>query len=130
MAAFVPLAEARTSLLTLDSEPTAPRPPADLPALPDYKLVLVRGFSFGPAHDNAVATLSQRQRLPEESDIVSVARVLRRGLANGTIMVGALVSEPEWAPLLDCAKTWLHCRSSHVPVCSSSPSSPLSHLHQ
>lgn len=104
-AEFVPLIQVRASLLTLDGDASVPRSLAELMALPDYKLVVVRGFSFGAAYDAAIATLRQRQRLVEEADAVGVARALRLGLAPATIMtasilVGTLVSEPELSPLL------------------------------
>lgn len=102
---FVPLIQVRASLLTLDAEATVPRSLAELLAQPDYKLVVVRGFSFGPTYDAAIATLRQRQRLVEEADASGVARALRQGLAQATVMtasilVGTLVIEPELAPLL------------------------------
>ena len=104
-AEFVPLIQVRVSLLTLDAGAPVPRSLAELLAQPDYKLAVVRGFSFGAAYDAAIAALRQRQRLVEESDPAGVARALRLGLAQATvmaasIMVGTLVNEPELAPLL------------------------------
>ncbi len=100
---FVPLIQVRASLLTLDAEMPVPRSLAELLAQPDYKLVVVRGFSFGAAYDNAIATL--RQRLLEEPDAAGVARALRQGLAQATVMtasilVGTLVVEADLNPLL------------------------------
>ncbi len=102
---FVPLIQVRASLLTLDADTPVPRSLAELLAQPDYKLVVVRGFSFGPAYDGAIATLRQRQRLVEEADPTGVARALRQGLAQASVMtasilVGTLVNEPELTPLL------------------------------
>jgi polar amino acid transport system substrate-binding protein len=102
---FVPLIQVRASLLTLDADAPVPRSLAELLAQPDYKLVVVRGFSFGPAYDSTIATLRQRQRLVEEADPNGVARALRQGLAQATVMtasilVGTLVIEPELMPLL------------------------------
>lgn len=104
-AEFVPLIQVRASLLTLDGEAAVPRSLAELLALPDYKLVVVRGFSFGAAYDAAIATLRQRQRLVEEADAAGVARALRLGLAPATVMtasilVGTLAMEPDLSPLL------------------------------
>lgn len=104
-AEFVPLIQVRASLLTLDGEAAVPRSLAELVALPDYKLVVVRGFSFGAAYDAAIATLRQRQRLVEEADPAGVARALRLGLAPATVMtasilVGTLATEPDLSPLL------------------------------
>lgn len=101
---FVPLVQVRASLLTLDEGPV-PRSLAELLAQPDYKLAVVRGFSFGAAYDSTIATLRQRQRLVEEADPVGVARALRQGLAQASVMtasilVGTMVIEPELTPLL------------------------------
>ena len=104
MAEFVPLIQVRVSLLTLDEGPV-PRSLAELLAQPDYRLAVVRGFSFGAAYDSTIATLRQRQRLIEETDPVGVARALRQGLAQASVMaasilVGTMVIEPELTPLL------------------------------
>lgn len=102
---FVPLIQVRASLLTLSRELPAPRSLTELLAQPDFKLAVVRGFSFGPAYDSAVATLREQKRLAEEADIAGAARALRRGLAQATIMmpatfVSTLNSEADLAPLL------------------------------
>lgn len=84
VAEFVPLIQVRASLMTLDSEMPVPRSLAELLAQPDYKLAVVRGFSFGAAYDSTIAALRQRQRLVEEADASGVARALRQGLAQAT----------------------------------------------
>ncbi|MFG6415354.1 substrate-binding periplasmic protein [Roseateles sp. DC23W] len=104
-AEFVPLIQVRVSLLTLDGDAPVPRSLAEMLAQPDYKLAVVRGFSFGAAYDEAIAALRQRNRLIEEPDPSGVTRALRQGLAHGTVMaasilVGTLVNEPELTPLL------------------------------
>jgi polar amino acid transport system substrate-binding protein len=103
-AEFVPLIQVRVSLLTLQ-DGAVPRSLAELLAQPDFKLAVVRGFSFGTAYDSTIATLRQRNRLIEEPDPSGVARALRQGLAQATvmaasIMVGTLVSDTELQPLL------------------------------
>ncbi|KQV60102.1 hypothetical protein ASC95_01070 [Pelomonas sp. Root1217] len=105
IAEFVPLIQVRASLLTLDTDAPVPRSLAELLARPDYKLAVVRGFSFGAAYDSTIATLRQRQRLVEEADPSGVARALRQGLAHATVMtasilVGTLVVDGELTPLL------------------------------
>jgi len=101
---FVPLIQVRASLVALGRDKPAPRSLAELVAQPDYKLAVVRGFSFGPAYDNAVATLRAQKRLVEEPDPIGVARALRQGLAQGTVMTATiiastLVMNPELAPM-------------------------------
>lgn len=102
---FVPLIQVRASLLMLTSERPAPRSLADLIAQSEFKLAVVRGFTFGAAYDGAVAVLRSQKRLIEEPDAAGVARALRRGLADASIMtasifIGTLVKEAELAPLV------------------------------
>lgn len=102
---FVPLIQVRASLMTLARERPVPRSLAELVGQPDFKLAVVRGFSFGAAYDNTITVLRAQKRLVEESDAIGVARALRQGLAQGTVMtasilIGTLVQEAEFAPLL------------------------------
>lgn len=102
---FVPLIQVRASLLTLSREPGLPHSLAELLTQPDFKLAVVRGFSFGAAYDSALATLREQKRLVEEADVAGAARALRQGLAQATIMasstfVGTLTTEAGLGPLL------------------------------
>ncbi|CAM3995772.1 substrate-binding periplasmic protein [Roseateles saccharophilus] len=102
---FVPLIQVRASLLMLSRERPAPRSLAELVARSDYRLAVVRGFSFGTAYDGAVATLREQKRLVEEADAAGVARALRLGIAQASVMtasifVSTLITEPDLAPLL------------------------------
>jgi polar amino acid transport system substrate-binding protein len=105
---FVPLIQVRASLLTLATaqrHAAAPRSLAELIARPGFKLAVVRGFTFGADYDKAIATLRTQRRLIEEPDAGGVARALRAGLAQGSVMaatifIGTLVSDADLAPLL------------------------------
>lgn len=102
---FVPLIQVRASLVMLGRDGTVPRSLAELISQPDLKLAVVRGFSFGPAYESAVAALRQQKRVIEESNVAGVARALRQGLAQGTVMtasifVGTLLQEAELMPLV------------------------------
>lgn len=102
---FVPLLQVRATLLTLSQGKPAPNTLAALVAQRDYKIAVVRGFTFGPAYDQAVTALRAQSRLVEESDPAGVARALRLGLAQGTVMtanifIGTLALEPDLAPLM------------------------------
>ncbi len=102
---FVPLIQVRASLLTLARERPAPRSLAELAGQADFKLAVVRGFSFGPPYDNAVTVLRAQKRVIEEADVAGVARALRQGLAQGTVMtasilIGTLAQEAELSPLI------------------------------
>lgn len=101
---FVPLMQVRASLLLLTPEHAAPRSLAELFALPDYKLAVVRGFTYGAEYDAAILRLRNQRRLVEEQDPAGVARALRMGLAHATVMtphifVGTLLQEADLAPL-------------------------------
>lgn len=100
---FIPLVQVRASLLTTARD-QPPRSLAELLARRGDKLVVVRGFTYGPAYDNALATLRSQQRLIEESDPAGVARALHKGLAQATVMtahilIGTLNQDAELAPL-------------------------------
>lgn len=105
---FVPLIQVRASLLTLASQRGKTAPPrslAELVALPGYKLAVVRGFTFGPAYDRAIAALRAQRRLIEEPDAGGVARALRAGLAQASVMtatifIGTLVGDADLAALV------------------------------
>jgi polar amino acid transport system substrate-binding protein len=102
---FVPLIQVRASLLTLGRERPAPRSLAELVGQADFKLAVVRGFSFGAGYDGAVAALRTHKRLVEEADAAGVARALRQGLAQGTVMtasifIGTLVQDAELGALV------------------------------
>ncbi|MDR7295514.1 polar amino acid transport system substrate-binding protein [Pelomonas aquatica] len=101
---FVPLVQVRASLITL-SPGKAPRSLAELLALRHYKLAVVRGFTFGTAYDQAIATLRAQRRLVEEPDAAGVARALRQGLAQASVMtanifIGTLTKDADFAPLI------------------------------
>lgn len=104
---FVPLIQSRASLLTLTAvaQRPAPRSLAELLSQPDFKLAVVRGFSFGPAYDNAITMLRAQKRLVEETDATGIARALRQGLAQGTVMaasifIGTLAQDGELASVV------------------------------
>ena len=102
---FVPLIQVRASLLTLTRDRPLPRSVAELVATPGFKLAVVRGFTFGAAYEQMVAALRAQNRLVEETDASGVARALRQGLAQATVMtasifIGTLVGEADLAPLV------------------------------
>ncbi|WP_457424327.1 substrate-binding periplasmic protein [Roseateles sp. P5_E7] len=101
---FVPLVQVRASLVTLQRERQTPRSLAELLARRGYKLAVIRSFTYGPAYDQALATLRAQHRLVEEPDAAGVARALRQGLAQGTVMtasilIATLAQEADLAPL-------------------------------
>lgn len=99
---FVPLLQVLPGALSFDRERPALRSLAQLVSQGDLRVVVVRGFSYGAAYDNAVAQLRAQQRLLEESDVQGVVRALRKGLAHVTVMApfllqGVLARDPAQA---------------------------------
>lgn len=102
---FVPLVQVRASLLTLSTDQPLPRSLAELVGQRSYKLAVVRGYTFGAAYDQAITALRAQRRLIEEPDPAGVARALRQGLAQATVMtasifIGTLVKETDLTPLI------------------------------
>lgn len=101
---FVPLFQVRPALLTLAAPGKSPHSIRELLARPDYKLAIVRGFSFGSVYEGMVARLRRERRLIEEADPAGVARALRQGLAQGSVMTANVLldtmsREADLAPL-------------------------------
>jgi len=102
---FVALVQFRPGVLALSRDRPLPHSLAELIAHRADKLVVVRGYTYGPAYDNAITTLRAQHRLIEQPDAAGVARALRVGLAHVTIMtptafIGTLHQEADLAPLL------------------------------
>jgi polar amino acid transport system substrate-binding protein len=90
--------------VTLVPEQQAPRSLAEVIARRGYKLAVVRGFTYGTAYDQALVTLRAQNRLIEEPDATGVARALRQGLAQASVMTASILivtlnQEPDLAPL-------------------------------
>jgi polar amino acid transport system substrate-binding protein len=81
-------------------------PVQELLAQPDIKVALVRGFDYGQAYQALVTELEAQGRLIMEVDGLSVARLLKAGTADATIMApsilaGAMVDDERVRDLLD-----------------------------
>ncbi len=89
---FVALIHNRAMLISLQST----RPPIvttqQLLDQTGQKIALVRGFDYGPQYQQLVATLSQQGRLILEVDALSVARLLKAGVADFTIMAPSILA--------------------------------------
>lgn len=103
---FVALIHNRAMLMSLQ----ATRPPILTSQLlleqAGQKVALVRGFDYGPAYQQLVTTLGQQGRLILEVDALSVARLLKSGAADYTIMapsilVGAMQNDDRVRELVD-----------------------------
>lgn len=103
---FIPLIRNRAMLITLRSGRAPINSTQELLQQPGLKVVLVRGFDYGPAYQELIAALTQQGRLILEVDALSVARLLKSGAADATIMApsilaGALQDDERVHDLLD-----------------------------
>jgi polar amino acid transport system substrate-binding protein len=100
IAEFVPLTQTRPLLVQLQREElVAPRSVAELLDKTALRVVLVRGYDYGPAYRDLEAGLQQRGRLVLEASPLGVARALATGLADATVLNpghlhGVMESEP------------------------------------
>ncbi|MBA4341464.1 MAG: hypothetical protein C0423_04850 [Methylibium sp.] len=102
---FVPLVQARATLISLNSERPPLRSLQDLLAQRDLRVALVRGFDYGSVYQSMIQELRQQGRLSLEVDALSVARMLDAGMADITVMApsiltGTLVTESRVRHLL------------------------------
>ena len=89
---FVPLIFNRATLISLKSKRRAITSAQELIDRPDIKVVLVRGFGYGNAYDHLIHELEGRGRLQYEVDPLSVARLLKAGVAQATIMAPSILA--------------------------------------
>ncbi|WP_339937256.1 substrate-binding periplasmic protein [Undibacterium luofuense] len=84
---FVPLLYTRATLIGMRQQGVTP--PASLDAVlknPALQIGLVRGFDYGDAYMNWMQSLQQQNRVQLESDPVSVARLMKAGSVQYTMM--------------------------------------------
>jgi len=103
---FVPLIYNRATLISIDAR----RPP--IQSLQEFihktelRVILVRGFDYGPAYRQLVDELRRQGRLAWETDPLSVARMLKNGAADLTLMApsifaGAVQGDERVGDLMD-----------------------------
>lgn len=83
---FVPLIYTRATLISIQSERPAIRNEQELLEHKNLRVIVVRGFDYGESYQAILAELNKQGRLILESDPVSVARVMKSGGAELTIM--------------------------------------------
>ena len=103
---FIPLVHNRAMLISLQSGRAPIKSVQELLDTPGFKVALVRGFDYGAAYQDLITTLGQQARLIMEVDAVSVARLLKSGAADATIMApsilaGALQDDERVRDLID-----------------------------
>ena len=103
---FVPLIQNRATLISVETGRAPVRSLAELLARPDLRVIAVRGFDYGKTYQEALVELGRLGRLTWEVDPLSVARLLKTGSADATIMApvilaGAMQDDVRVADLLD-----------------------------
>lgn len=89
---FVALVQNRALLLSIQSKRPAIGSVRELLDHPTLKVALVRGFDYGQAYQDMVTALGQQGRLILEVDALSVARLLKAGTADVTIMAPTILA--------------------------------------
>lgn len=89
---FVPLTSSRAALISLNTDRAPVRTLKELLEARDLKLALVRGYDYGPAYQELIAELTRQGRLRMESDPVSVARLMKAGVVNATVMAPTILA--------------------------------------
>jgi polar amino acid transport system substrate-binding protein len=103
---FVPLIRSRATLITLKSNRKPIKNMQQILKDTSLHLVVVRGFDYGANYQRLIEQLKQLGRVSFESDVVSVARILKAGHDRATIMTptilyGAIHGEPRVEDLVD-----------------------------
>lgn len=103
---FTPLIYTRATLISLKSERPVIHTAQELLAQNNLKVVLVRGFDYGKNYQSIMSELNKQGRLFLEPDVISVARMLKAGAADMTIMApyifaGTLQTDSRVADLND-----------------------------
>ncbi len=96
---FIPIVEARPTLISLDGERAKVGSIAELLARRELRVALVRGYDYGDAYRAMIATLAAQGRLYLEADARTVARLINGAMADVTIMpassfIGGLQGDP------------------------------------
>lgn len=91
---LIPLIKSRATVISVNSV-NSDRPAItsaqDILLRKEFRLVLVRGFDFGPAYHRLVAEMTQQGRVILETDVVSVARMLKASSNNISIMAPSII---------------------------------------
>lgn len=89
---FIPLVQNRAMLISIQSGRASIKSTQELLEHPNLKVALVRGFDYGPAYQDLVAALEKQGRVILDVDGLSVARLLKAGAADATIMAPSILA--------------------------------------
>jgi polar amino acid transport system substrate-binding protein len=104
---FIPLVRTRATAISFGKAERKPIAQGrDLLLQPDVRLVVVRGFNFGPAYLALTEAMQKQGRLVQEADPLAVARWLRANPNDVTLMApitmyGALVEDERLKDMID-----------------------------
>ncbi len=103
---FIPLVHDRAMLISIQSGRAPIKSAQELLDQPGLKVALVRGFDYGQAYQGLVTSLEAQGRVIMEVDSLSVARLLKAGTVDATIMApsilaGAMVDDERVRDLID-----------------------------
>ncbi|MES2581863.1 MAG: transporter substrate-binding domain-containing protein [Pseudomonadota bacterium] len=103
---FVALIQNRAVLMSIQSKRPAITSVRELLEQTSLKVALVRGFDYGQPYQDLINVLGQQGRLILEVDAISIARLLKAGTADVTIMAptilaGAVQGDERVRDLLD-----------------------------
>lgn len=101
---FVPLAQLRPVLISVEGKQAPIQNEKDLLARKDVKLVVVRAFDYGSEYQSIIKKMAHAGRLLQEADVLSVARTMKQDtnyvtIMAATIFYGILEREPFAASL-------------------------------
>ncbi|MFZ6777932.1 substrate-binding periplasmic protein [Undibacterium sp. Ji83W] len=89
---FIAMIYNRATIISIDGNRPAITSAQDLLDKKDLKVALVRGFDYGPAYQDIIKELTRQGRLYLDTDVVSVARLLKSGIADLTIMAPSIIA--------------------------------------
>nr|WP_315473010.1 hypothetical protein [uncultured Undibacterium sp.] len=96
---FFPFVQLRATVISMEGQFPPMQTAKDVIALSGMKLVVVRGYDYGPAYQSIVEEMNKSGRLLVEPDPTSVAKLIRSNPKYVTIMAptifsGIIQSEP------------------------------------
>lgn len=102
---FIPLIKNRAALISLTANQLNIKSSQELLAHKDIRVVLVRGYDYGPAYQDLTVELTRQGRVFLDADVASVARMLKNSDKYVTIMapntfLGAIHGDPRTQDLL------------------------------
>nr|WP_315463530.1 hypothetical protein [uncultured Rhodoferax sp.] len=104
---FIPMMRSRAMALSLGDTPRPPlKTTRDLLDNQNLRLVVVRGFDYGPAYRELISAMEKEQRLTMEADPVAVARFLKANphavtVMLSTVLYGAMQEDTRFKDQLD-----------------------------